>query len=68
MPTAASWPTPRAGPTSTSGCSTARSTSTARASRATFQLTYYRVNDIRVKDVFDELERNSTETSGATAR
>ena len=28
----------------------------------TFQLTYYRVNDIRVKNVFDELVRNSTET------
>ncbi|HUR94827.1 MAG TPA: LptF/LptG family permease [Gemmatimonadales bacterium] len=28
----------------------------------TFQLTYYRVNDIRVKDVYDELVRNSTET------
>ena len=27
----------------------------------TFQLTYYHINDIRVKDVFDELERNSTE-------
>jgi lipopolysaccharide export system permease protein len=27
-----------------------------------FQLTYYRVNDIRVKDVYDELVRNSTET------
>jgi len=29
---------------------------------ATFQLTYYRVNEIRVKNVFDELVRNSTET------
>ena len=28
----------------------------------TFQLTYYQVNDIRVKDVYDELVRNSTET------
>ena len=28
----------------------------------TFQLTYYHVNDIRVKDVFDELVRNTTET------
>jgi lipopolysaccharide export system permease protein len=28
----------------------------------TFQLTYYRVNDIRVKDVYDELVRNSSET------
>jgi lipopolysaccharide export system permease protein len=28
----------------------------------TFQLTYYRVNNIRVKDVYDELVRNSTET------
>jgi lipopolysaccharide export system permease protein len=27
-----------------------------------FQLTYYRINDIRVKDVYDELVRNSTET------
>jgi len=27
----------------------------------TFQLTYYHVNDIRVKNVFDELQRNSTE-------
>ena len=27
----------------------------------TFQLTYYRVNDIRVKNVFDELERNTSE-------
>jgi lipopolysaccharide export system permease protein len=27
----------------------------------TFQLTYYHVNDIRVKDVYDELVRNSTE-------
>jgi lipopolysaccharide export system permease protein len=27
-----------------------------------FQLTYYRVNDIRVKDVYDELVRNSSET------
>jgi lipopolysaccharide export system permease protein len=27
-----------------------------------FQLTYYKVNDIRVKNVFDELVRNSTET------
>ncbi len=27
----------------------------------TFQLTYYHINDIRVKNVFDELERNSTE-------
>jgi lipopolysaccharide export system permease protein len=26
-----------------------------------FQLTYYKVNDIRVKNVFDELVRNSTE-------
>jgi lipopolysaccharide export system permease protein len=29
---------------------------------ASFQLTYYQVNDIRVKNVFDELVRNSTET------
>jgi lipopolysaccharide export system permease protein len=28
----------------------------------TFQLTYYRVNNIRVKDVYDELVRNSSET------
>jgi lipopolysaccharide export system permease protein len=28
----------------------------------TFQLTYYLVNEIRVKNVFDELVRNSTET------
>ena len=28
----------------------------------TFQLTYYRANDIRVKDVYDELVRNSSET------
>ena len=28
----------------------------------TFQLTYYHVNNIRVKDVYDELVRNSTET------
>jgi len=28
----------------------------------TFQLTYYRINNIRVKDVYDELVRNSTET------
>lgn len=28
----------------------------------TFQLTYYHVNDIRVKDVYDELVRNSSET------
>ena len=27
----------------------------------TFQLTYFHVNDIRVKNVFDELERNTTE-------
>ncbi len=27
----------------------------------TFQLTYYRVDDIRVKNVFDELERNTSE-------
>ena len=27
-----------------------------------FQLTYYKINDIRVKDVYDELVRNSTET------
>jgi lipopolysaccharide export system permease protein len=27
----------------------------------TFQLTYYHINDIRVKNVFDELERNTTE-------
>jgi lipopolysaccharide export system permease protein len=27
-----------------------------------FQLTYYKINDIRVKNVFDELVRNSTET------
>jgi lipopolysaccharide export system permease protein len=27
-----------------------------------FQLTYYRVNNIRVKDVYDELVRNSSET------
>jgi lipopolysaccharide export system permease protein len=27
-----------------------------------FQLTYYRINEIRVKNVFDELVRNSTET------
>ena len=27
-----------------------------------FQLTYYHVNDVRVKNVFDELVRNSTET------
>jgi lipopolysaccharide export system permease protein len=27
----------------------------------TFQLTYYRINDIRVKNVFDELERNTSE-------
>ena len=27
----------------------------------TFQLTYYHVNDIRVKNVFDELERNTSE-------
>jgi lipopolysaccharide export system permease protein len=27
-----------------------------------FQLTYYHVNNIRVKDVYDELVRNSTET------
>jgi lipopolysaccharide export system permease protein len=27
-----------------------------------FQLTYYRINDIRVKDVYDELVRNSSET------
>ena len=26
----------------------------------TFQLTYYHINDIRVKNVFDELERNTT--------
>jgi lipopolysaccharide export system permease protein len=26
-----------------------------------FQLTYFKVNDIRVKNVFDELERNTTE-------
>ncbi len=28
---------------------------------AGFQLTYFRVNDIRVKNVFDELERNTSE-------
>lgn len=28
----------------------------------TFQLTYYHINDIRVKDVYDELVRNSSET------
>jgi lipopolysaccharide export system permease protein len=28
----------------------------------TFQLTYYHVNDIRVKDVYDELVRNTSET------
>ena len=28
----------------------------------TFQLTYYHVNNIRVKDVYDELVRNSSET------
>jgi lipopolysaccharide export system permease protein len=28
----------------------------------TFQLTYYRVNDIRVRNVFDELERNTGES------
>ncbi|MEO6056982.1 MAG: LptF/LptG family permease [Gemmatimonadales bacterium] len=27
----------------------------------TFQLTYYKINDIRVKDVYDELVRNSSE-------
>jgi lipopolysaccharide export system permease protein len=27
----------------------------------TFQLTYYHINDIRVKNVFDELERNTTD-------
>jgi lipopolysaccharide export system permease protein len=27
----------------------------------TFQLTYYHINDIRVKNVFDELERNTSE-------
>ena len=27
----------------------------------TFQLTYYHIDDIRVKNVFDELQRNSTE-------
>ena len=27
-----------------------------------FQLTYFKVNDIRVKNVFDELERNTSET------
>ena len=27
----------------------------------TFQLTYYHINDIRVKNVFDELQRNTTE-------
>ena len=27
-----------------------------------FQLTYFRVNDIRVKNVFDELERNTSES------
>jgi lipopolysaccharide export system permease protein len=27
-----------------------------------FQLTYYKINDIRVKNVFDELVRNSSET------
>ncbi|MBA3497527.1 MAG: LptF/LptG family permease [Gemmatimonadales bacterium] len=32
------------------------------ADPVTFQLTYYRVNDIRVKDVYDELVRNSSET------
>ena len=29
---------------------------------AGFQLTYFRVNDIRVKNVFDELERNTSES------
>jgi lipopolysaccharide export system permease protein len=28
----------------------------------TFQLTYYHVNDIRVRNVFDELERNTSES------
>ena len=28
----------------------------------TFQLTYYKINDIRVKDVYDELVRNSSES------
>src|SRR4029453_4001848 len=29
---------------------------------AGFQLTYFRVNDIRVKNVFDELQRNTGES------
>jgi lipopolysaccharide export system permease protein len=32
------------------------------ADPAGFQLSYFRVNDIRVKNVFDELERNTTES------
>ncbi len=31
------------------------------AEPGTFQLTYFEINDIRVKNVFDELERNTTE-------
>jgi len=34
----------------------------------TFQLTYFRINDIRVKNVFDELQRNSGDRSAAIAR
>ena len=34
----------------------------ARASPLDFQLTYFKVNDIRVKNVYDELERNTTES------
>ena len=34
----------------------------------TFQLTYYRVNDIRVKDVYDELVRNSSENGTGRPR
>ena len=37
------------------------STSTDPTDPAGFQLTYFKVNDIRVKNVFDELERNTGE-------
>ncbi len=53
---------PRGRPTSAFGSSTAASTSTGPRTRTGFQLTYFRVNDIRVKNVFDELERNTSES------
>ena len=38
------------------------STSTGPPNPQGFQLTYFQVNDIRVKNVFDELERNTSES------